>query len=157
MEGTALTISGDGIDRFPDAFVEQKATQSERSLNKRGVRNIHRYAGDGFTHVTYERGSAHSDAWVMVSVLFEQVDTGTGTVVVLVGGGGEGPFKVEELSMTRLLEGNDAVGQAGRFATVLRDVRDVCTDLDLMVETEWEGEREPTTVAEKVVGHVLDR
>lgn len=156
MEGSALTVHGENVDRFPDVFVEQKATQSQRSLNKRGVRNIHRYAGDGFTCVTYERASAHADAWVMVSVLFEQVDAETGTVVVLVGGGGEGPFKLEELSMTRLLEGNDAVGQAGRFATVLRDVRGVCTDLDLTVEAEWEGDREPTTVAEKVAGHVLD-
>jgi hypothetical protein len=156
MEGSALTVHGEAVDRLADAFVEEKATQSERSLNKRGVRNIHRYGGDGFTHVTYERGAAHSDAWVVVSVLFERVDETTSTVVVLVGGGGEGPFKIEELTVTRLLQGDDSVGQAGRFATVLADVTGVCASLDLSVETTWEGDREPTTTAEKVVGHVLD-
>ncbi|WP_276273218.1 hypothetical protein [Haloarcula litorea] len=142
MEAANLTLRGPDADRFASAFVEAKAEETRRSFNKRGVRNIHRYRGDGFTHVAYERGSAHENSWVVVSLLVEPVDEETATVVVQVGGGGEGPFKLEEISPRRLLEGEEAVGQAGRFATVLEDVESVCSDLELSVETEWESETE---------------
>jgi hypothetical protein len=144
MEAATLTLSGDDAGRFAEAFVDSKATEAERSLNKRGVRNIHRAGGeDGrYTQVAYERGSAYDSSWLMVSLLVERVDERTARVVVLVGGGGEGPFKLEELSMQRLLAGEESVGQAGRFASVLRDIDTVCDSLGVDVETEWASETE---------------
>jgi hypothetical protein len=155
VEGCTLTVRGPDADRFPDAFVDAKASEAERSLNRRGVRNIHRYRGDGCVHVVYERGAARSDDWVTVTVLYDRVDDRTGTVVVFVGGGGEGPFKLDGLSMDRLLEGEESVGEAGRFATVFADVEDVCDELDLSVETAWRGEREPTTAVDRLADAVL--
>ncbi len=155
MEGCTLTVRGDDPDRLPAAFVETRASEADRSLNRRGVRNIHRYRGDGFVHVVYERGAARSDDWVTVTLLYDRVDDRTGTVAVFVGGGGEGPFKLDELSMDRLLEGTEAVGAAGRFATVLDDVESVCDDLGLSVETTWRGERAPTTAAERLADALL--
>lgn len=114
----------------------KRATQSERLLNKRGVRNIHRYEGDGFIYLTYERGAATESSWVVVSLLAEQVDNPTATVVLLVGGGGD-PFKVEEMSMIKIVQGEDAVGQAGRFRAVLEDINRLCDSLELTVETDW--------------------
>jgi hypothetical protein len=157
MEATRLGISGERVDRFATAFVESKAEQSTRSLNKRGVRNIHTYAGTdgGFTGIAYERGSAHDPSWVMVSILVEQVDDHTGNVVVFVGGGGRGPFKLEEVSMRRVLQGEESVGQAGRFGTVLEDVREVCESLELRVTTEWESETE-SSMATKIAHKLFD-
>ena len=140
MEACNLTLRGPDADAFADSFLETKAMEGKRSLNKRGVRNIHRYEGTGFTQIAYERGSAYDESWLMVSVLVETVDDRTRTVVVLVGGGGEGPFKMEELSLRRLREGEGAVGQAGRFATVLEDIERVCAELEVTVETTWETE-----------------
>lgn len=142
MEAATLTLHGTDAGRFAETFVDSKATQAKRSLNKRGVRNIHRVDGERYTQVAYERGSAHDSSWLMVSLLVERVDERTERVVVLVGGGGEGPFKLEELSVQRLLAGEESVGQAGRFAGVLRDVDDVCDSLGLDVETEWASETE---------------
>jgi len=87
VEGCTLTVRGVDAERFPDAFVDARASEADRSLDRRGVRNVHRYRGDGFTHVVYERGAARSDDWV--TVLYDRVDDQTGTVVVFVGG--EGP------------------------------------------------------------------
>jgi hypothetical protein len=58
---------------------------------------------------------------VAVTPLHGRVDDRTGTAVALVGGG-EGAFEPGELSTDRPLEGAEAVGAAGRFATVLDDV-----------------------------------
>lgn len=142
MEAATLTLHGDGAGRFAEAFVESKAEQAERSLNSRGVRNIHRVGGDGYTQIAYERGSAHDPSWLVVSLLVERVDERTVRVVLMVGGGGSGPFKLEEVSLKRVVEGEEAVGQAGRFASVLRDVDAVASALDLDVETEWAAESE---------------
>jgi hypothetical protein len=142
MEAANLTLRGPDADRFADAFLDSKAEAAKRSLNKRGARDIHRYQGDGFTQITYERAAAHESSWLVVSLLVEVVDEETATVVVFVGGGGEGPFKFEELSPRRLLKGEQSVGQAGRFATVLEDVAAVCSELSVSVETEWESETE---------------
>ena len=138
-------MRGEEADRFADALVESRAAEVKHSINKRGVRNIHRYEGDGFTHLAYERAAAYEDSWLVVSVLVERVDERTSTVAVLVGGGGEGPFKLEEISARRLLRGEEAVGQAGRFATVLRDIESVIDSLDLDVETEWQTDTESLT------------
>jgi hypothetical protein len=140
MEATTLTVRGENAPRLAEALVEAKATESERSINKCGVRNIHQYRGDGFTQLAYERGSSHSNSWLQVSILVETVDDRTATVVVFVGGGGEGPFKLEEITARRIVHGEQSVGQAGRFVTVLRDVKKVCESLDLDVETQYEKE-----------------
>jgi len=147
MEAATLTLNGPDADRFAAAFLDSKATEAKRSFNKRGVRNIHRHRGDGFTHITYERGAAHEKSWVVVSLLVDVADGETATVTVQVGGGGEGPFKFEEISPRRILRGEEAVGQAGRFATVLEDVESVCSALDLSVETEWESETDQSAAA----------
>lgn len=144
MEAANLTLRGADADRFAGVFLESKAEAAQRSINKRGVRNIHRYQGAGFTHITYERAAAHESSWLVVSLLVEQQDKDRCTVVVSVGGGGEGPFKLEELSPRRLLKGEESVGQAGRFGTVLEDVARVCSELSLTVETEWESETDAT-------------
>lgn len=140
MEACNLTLRGPEADAFVGSFLETKATEAKRSLNKRGVRDLHRYEGSKFTQIAYERGSSYDDSWVVVSVLVETVSDRTRTVVVFVGGGGEGPFKIEELSVRRLLEGEEAVGQTGRFATVLRDIKQVCAEIAVTVETAWETE-----------------
>ena len=147
MESSHLTFRGESAHRFADALVEAKAQERERSINKRGVRNVHRFDGDGHTQVAWERGAAFEDSWLMVSVLVERGDDRTCTVVVFVGGGGEGPFKLEEVSMRRLLQGEESVGEAGRFATVLRDVKRVADSLDLTVTNEWASETDRSLTA----------
>jgi hypothetical protein len=111
--------------------------------------------GPGFTQIAYERGSTYDDSWLMVSVLVETVDDRTRTVVAFVGGGGEGPFKMEEFSIRRLQAGEEAVGQAGRFATVLRDIEQVCAELEVTVETTWEAETEDS-ISAKVKREIFD-
>jgi hypothetical protein len=155
MEVCHLRIRGENADQFAQAFVESKATEGKRSLNRRGVRNIHRYQGDGFTQVAYERAAAYEDSWLLVSVLVERVDEETGTVVLFVGGGGEGPFKLEELSMRRIFQGEQSVGQAGRFADVLKDIEELCESLDLEVETRLESTPESSTVR-KIASKLFD-
>jgi len=153
MEAANLTLRGPDADQFVSAFLDAKTSEARTSLNKRGVRNIHRYRGDGFTQITYERGAAHEDSWLVVSVLADQVDAETCRLAIFVGGGGEGPFKLEALSARRLLSGEESVGQAGRFATVLEDIEAVCSELSLSVETEWESETEQdvaTTLQRKI-------
>lgn len=146
MEAAALRVHGEDADRFADRFVESKASERRRSLNQRGVRNIHRYGGDGFTHVSYERAAAHENSWLLVSVLIEQVDARTVTVVLNVGGGGEGPFKLEELKARRLLRDEESFGESGRFLDVLEDVSDVCAALDLDVDVTWDSSPESNTL-----------
>jgi len=155
MEASRLTIQGEQADRFAETFINSKTRERKRSINKRGVRNIHRYEGDGFTQVTYERAAAYEDSWVMVSVLVETKDAKTRTVVVFVGGGGEGPFKLEEISMRRVLQGEEAVGEAGRFGTVLKDIKDVIDELELTVVTEWETDTEASMTA-KIEQKIFD-
>jgi len=155
MEASRLTIRGEQADRFAETIIDAKTRERKRSINKRGVRNIHKYQGDGFTQLTYERAAAHEDSWVMVSVLVEAVDTETRTVVAFVGGGGKGPFKLEEVSMRRVLRGEDAVGEAGRFGTVLKDIKRVIDDLELTVVTEWETDTEASMTA-KIEQKIFD-
>ncbi|MGB9933667.1 hypothetical protein [Haloarcula amylolytica] len=155
MEACNLTLRGPEADAFADSFLETKAMEAKRSLNKRGVRNLHRYAGPGFTQIAYERGSTYDDSWLMVSVLVETVDDRTRTVVVFVGGGGEGPFKMEEITVRRLQQGEEAVGQAGRFATVLSDIEQVCAELEVTVETAWETETEDS-ISAKLKREIFD-
>jgi hypothetical protein len=74
---------------------------------------------------------------------------------VLLGGAGEGVFKLEELSPRRLLRGEDSVGEPMRLTKVLRKMDDVAEELDLVVETQWHGESESSTirtVSEKIFG-----
>jgi hypothetical protein len=94
MEACNLILRGPEADAFADSFLETKATEAKRSLNKRGVRNVHRYKSDGFAQITYEQGSASDDSWPMVSLLVETVDDRTRTVVFV---GGEEAFKLEEI------------------------------------------------------------
>ncbi|MBX0325078.1 hypothetical protein EGH21_18780 [Halomicroarcula sp. F13] len=155
MKATTLTLRGESAHRFADAFVDEKADESRRSLNKRGVRNIHRYEGTDVTQIAYERASAHLDSWLLVSLLLEPVDEETATLVVMLGGGGEGPFKLDEVTLKRVLEGEEAVGATGRLATVLKDVRAVCELLDLDVETEWESDAD-AGLAEKFVAEIFE-
>lgn len=155
MEASRITVRGENVDRLADALVESKARTAERTLNKRGVRNVHRYDGNGFTQLAYERAAAYEDSWLMVSVVVETVDERTRTVVVLVGGGGEGPFKLQEITLRRLRRGEEAVGEAGRFGTVLRDIKKVCDSLDLTVETRWESETEQR-ITTKIAGEIFD-
>lgn len=156
MEAVRLTLQGAEVDRFADEFVGTKATRAGRSLNKRAARNFHRYDGDGFTKVAYERGAAAQDSWLMVSVLVERVAADTSTVAVFVGGGGEGPFKLEDLNMTRLLRGRDAVGAAGRITTVLQDVEEVAESLDLAVETTWTGDRDSESPLARLAHEIFE-
>lgn len=146
MEAAALTLSGENADRFAERFVGSKAAESRTSLNQRGVRNIHRYEGEGFTHVSYERAAAYENSWLMVSVLVEQEDDRTATVVCKVGGGGEGPFKLEELTARRFLRDEEAFGESGRFLDVLEDIDAVCASLDLDVEVTWDSSLESSTL-----------
>lgn len=166
MEATRLTVSGDRVDQFAEEFVESKATASGRSLNKRGVTNVHRYDGNGgagpegnaeggFTVVSYERGSVRDESWVTVSVIVEAIDERTRTVVLLVGGGGRGPFKFEEISPRRILRGEASVGQAGRFGTVLTDIERVCDSLGLTVTTEWASDTE-SSMATKIAHKLFE-
>lgn len=155
MEASRLTVRGERADRFAETFINSKARERERSINKRGVRNIHKYQGDEFTQITYERAAAYENSWVMVSVLVEANDDETRTVVVFVGGGGEGPFKLEEISVRRVLRGEDAVGEAGRFGTVLTDIKQVIDDLELTVVTEWETDTE-SSMASKIGKKIFD-
>jgi hypothetical protein len=134
METTTVTVRGTDADRFATALVDRTAEQAN-SLNKRGVRNVHRYEGDGFTQISYERGSAHENSWLMVTILVDAVDEQTRTVAVFVGGGGEGPFKLEEFTMRRFLK-SDTFGEKGRFGTILRDIEQVCDSLDLELVAE---------------------
>lgn len=147
MESTNLTLRGESADRFADAFVEEKAETARRSLNKRGVRNIHRYDGDGVTQVAYEQAAPHLNSWLLLSLLIETVDSETVTVVVFVGGSGEGPFKWEDSMLKSVIKGTDTVGEAGRLASVLRDVRDVADSLDLTVQKEWDSDGDGEPVA----------
>lgn len=147
MEASKLTVRGENAPQFAETFVESKARERKQSINKRGVRNIHRYETDGVTQIVYERAAAYEDSWLMVSLLVETVDERTCTVVIFVGGGGEGPFKLEEVSLRRVLQGEEAVGEAGRFGTVLRDVKQVVESLELEVLTEWETDTESRLTA----------
>lgn len=155
MESTNLTLRGESADDFADAFVERKAESAARSLNKRGVRNIHRYAGEGFTQVAYEQAAPHLNSWLLISLLVETLDSETVTVVVFVGGSGEGPFKWEDAMLKSVLKGDDAVGEAGRLASVLRDVRDVADSLDLTVKKEWESGGDGSPVA-KLLAEIFE-
>lgn len=149
MEASYFTVTGENADRLASALIETKAEERRRSINKRGVRNIHTFEADDVTQVVWEQGSSYSQAWLMVSILVELEEEDTARVVVFVGGGGQGPFKLEEVSLRRLLKGEGSVGESGRFATVLRDVDRVCESLDLEVETQWETEGD-LTMTEKL-------
>lgn len=142
MQASRLKLRGDDADRFADSFLESKAEEAKRSLNMRGVRNIHKYGGDGFTQIAYERASNWEEAWLMVSVLVEVEDDSTCTLAIFVGGGGEGAFKMEELPIRRILRGEAETGEAGRFVDVLEDVKRVVDSLELEVDTEWKTETE---------------
>lgn len=155
MEAINLTVRGENADQVADAFVDAKAAEVRRSINKRGVRNVHRYDGDGFTQVVYERGSSYENSWLVVSVVVERVDEQESTVVLFVGGGGEGPFKMEEVTLRRIRQGEESVGQAGRFATVLRDLEAVFESLELTVTTEWESETE-SSMTRKIAREIFD-
>lgn len=137
MEAARITVTGEDADRIASELVERKADEARRSINKRGVRNVHRFEGEGFTYLTYERGSAHEDDWLVVSLLVEAVDDRTRTVAVFVGGGGEGAFKWEEVSLKRITDGPESVGEAGRFFGVVEEVERVAESLDLTVEADW--------------------
>jgi hypothetical protein len=139
MEASRVTFRGADAHRFAERFLESKAEEARTSINRRGVRNVHTFGGDGFRLIAYERGSSHDSSWLQVSVLVEEGEE-TCTVVVLVGGGGRGPFKFEEVNLRRLTDGEGAVGEAGRFASVLRDVKRVGESLGLTVDTEWESD-----------------
>lgn len=82
---------------------------------------------------------------MLVSLLIESVDAETINLVVTVGGGGEGPFKFEEVSVRRLLSDEESFGESGRFLGVLEQVRDVCESLGLSVDTTWQSEIESDT------------
>lgn len=145
MEVAALTLGGENVDRFAERFVQSKANESHNSLNLRGVRNIHRYEGEGFTLVSYERAGAYENSWLLISVLVEQKDDRTATVVCKIGGGGEGPFKLEERTARRYLRDEEGFGESGRFFDVLDDVGDVCASLDLSVDVTWNTSPESDT------------
>jgi hypothetical protein len=147
MESSHITFRGENAHRLGEALVESKARESERTINKRGVRNVHRFDGDDVTQLAYERGAAFEDSWLMVSILVKRDDDRTCTVVVFVGGGGEGPFKLEEISARRVLQGERSVGEAGRFGTVLKDLKQVAESLELDVVTEWESEDEADLIS----------
>ena len=155
MEAIRLELRGQAVDRFADTLVERMAERQRRSLNMRIARNVHRYEGEGVTQVAFEVPSAYQPSWLMVSVLVERVGETRSTVVVLLGGAGEGLFKLEELSPRRLLRGEDSVGEPMRLTKVLRRMNDVAEELDLVVETQWHGESESSTirtVSEKIFG-----
>lgn len=147
MEAARITVTGEDVDRIASELVETKAEEARRSINKRGVRNIHRFDGEGFTYLTYERGSVHEESWLVVSLLVEAVDDRTSTVAVFVGGGGEGPFKWEDLSLKRITEGPESAGEAGRFFSVVREVERIAESLDLAVEADWITEKDRSIAA----------
>lgn len=146
METSYVTLKGDAASEFASTFVERKAEEISRSINKRGARNVHRYRGDGVTHVTYERAASRTNDWLLVSMLIEPVDPETCNLVVTVGGGGEGPFKFEEVSVRQLVSDEESFGESGRFLSVLEQVRDVCESLGLAVDTTWQSEIESDTM-----------
>jgi hypothetical protein len=88
------------------------------------------------TLLAHEQASAYREAWVMVNVPFETVDDGTCRVAVLVGGGREGPFRIEDLErrLDRRLVGEEEYGESGRLGSVPESVEGVCEELG--VETE---------------------
>jgi hypothetical protein len=45
MEACNLTLRGPEADAFADSFLETKAMEAKRSLNKCGVRNLYAYEG----------------------------------------------------------------------------------------------------------------
>jgi len=142
MEVARITVTGEDADRIAPELVERKADQVRRSINKFGVRNVHKLEGEGFAYLTYERGSAHEDDWLVVSLLVETVDDRTRTVTVFVGGGGEGAFKWEELTMKRIIQGPESVGEAGRFLKIVEWVERVAESLDLAVDADWLTEKD---------------
>lgn len=153
MQASRLKLRGEDVDRFAEAYLESKAEEVRNSLNMRGVRNIHRYGRNGLTQIAYERASKWEDAWLMVSVLVDVEDDRTCTVALFVGGGGKGAFKMEEMPMRRILGGEDATGEAGRFVEVLEDVEEVVDSLALEVDLEWKTETERTrwlTIEKKI-------
>jgi len=155
MEAIRLELRGADVDRFAETLVERMAERQRRSLNMRIARNIHRYEGEGVTQLSFEIPSAYQPSWLMVSILVERVDETTSTVVVFLGGAGEGLFKLERFSARRLLGGEDSVGEPMRLTKVLREMDDVADTLDLAVETQWQGESESSTVrtvSEKIFG-----
>lgn len=135
MEIRTLRLRGDAVGRVPDTLVEEKATESARSITKMGVENIHRVRGYGFTILAFEQTAAYKEDWVMVSVLFNRIDERTTKVVVLVGGGREGPFRNFSLEkrLTRREVGEENYGEAGRLGSVIRTIEEVCTELDVDV------------------------
>lgn len=156
MEATNLTLRGEEATEFADSFVGTKVEEMKRSINRRGARNIHRYEGDGFTQIAYERAAPNVDDWVMVSIVVDVQDQHTLSVTVMIGGSGEGPFKIEETALAKLMEDDEFIGQAGRFNAVLRKIRRVCDGLELDVSVAWEGDREPTTAVEKLAGRLFE-
>jgi hypothetical protein len=57
--------------------------------------------------------------------------------------------------MRRLLRGEGSVGEAGRFGTVLEDVKGACESLDLEIVTHWETDTETSTSA-KIERKIFD-
>lgn len=147
------TIRGERASQFAGALIDAKVQEARRSINKRGVRDIHTFEGDGFTSLTYERAAIRVDSWVTVSVLVERVSQQESTVAIFGGGGENRPFKLEEVTVTRILRGEHSYGESGRFGSVVRDIRDVCESLEVTIDGEFRSGPEPNvseTVSEKL-------
>lgn len=138
MEIQTLTARGDAVDRIAASLVEEKATESARSISKLGVENVHRYRGEAFTLLAFEQTAAYKDDWVMVSVVVDRIDDRTAEIVVFVGGGRDGPFQIPDLEqrLTRREVGEDAYGESGRLGSVVETIEQVCAELDVEVTGE---------------------
>lgn len=136
MEVETVTLRGERVDQVAATLVEEKATESSRTINKLGVSNVQRYRGDGFTLLAWEQASAYRDHWVMVSLLVHQIDDRTATTVVFVGGGREGPFRILDLEqrITRRTVGEDEYGESGRLGSVVDSIEEACAELGVEVE-----------------------
>lgn len=152
MEACKLLLRGENATEFADEFVAAKADERRHSLNMRGVRNIHTYESGPVTQVVYERAAVRDPSWLMVSLLVEELDEESCRLALFVGGGGEGPFKLEEMSVPRLIRGEEDFGESGRFGTVIEDVREVAGSLGLDVEPEW-----PTVEEKEISEKMLDK
>lgn len=138
MEVRTLTLRGDAVDSVADALVQERATESGRTINRLGVENVTRYAAGEFTLLAFEKASAYRDDWVMVAVLVEQVDERTANVAVLVGGGREGPYDILDIEqrLTRRGVGEEEYGESGRLGSVVGTIEEVCRELDVDVEAD---------------------
>jgi hypothetical protein len=139
MEFGLFTVGGEDVSDLAGEVIDVEKQRSAGRFNP-DANDIYRYAGDGFTLLTYESWDAvRTNSMLMVAMLFEQADGETARVAVMAGGGGEGirkkDYTPESLLASELL-GTEAGAEAVAFERAVDDVERACDSLGLNVETD---------------------